>query len=701
MRAGDAGADAGALLHPAVLHHVANTLGWPGLRPLQEAAVEPLLAGEDALLLAPTAGGKTEAALFPLLSAMHEQQWAGTSVLYVCPLKALLNNLAPRVHGYAQWLGRSAAVWHGDVGAGERRRIRRERPDVLLTTPESLEAMLVSTSLSPHEHFAHLRVVIVDELHAFAGDDRGWHLLAVLERLARLAGRPLQRVGLSATVGNPDALLAWLQGGAVDRPARVVNPGAAATISNVDVTLDHVGTVDNAAHVIASLHQGEKRLVFAESRAEVEALGTGLRERGVETYLSHSSLSRDERARAETAFASGRDCVIVATSTLELGVDVGDLDRVVQVGAPRTVASFLQRLGRTGRRPGTTRNALFLATRTETLLRAAGLLRLWGGGHVEPVVPPPEPRHVAAQQLLALVLQQRAVGDADWRHWWGRLPLMDEEADGLLDHLRAEGYLSDDAGLLQVGPEAERRYGRRHFLELLAVFTAAPEFLVLAGREELGSVDVEILTKRVEGPRILSLGGRGWLVSYVDWRRRRVFVEPSDLRGTAKWSSSPAPLSFELCQAMRHVLLGGDPPVTLTRRAERALGVLRQERHEEVAQEALVVRREGTDLVWWTWAGARANATLAAAAPDAVDPGARPDNFAIRLRSDVEPHALAATLERADLGARPAMTDDAVQQLKLGEVLPRALAHQTLAARATDPEGAAATLLMPRQHLRT
>ncbi|WP_217146935.1 DEAD/DEAH box helicase, partial [Streptomyces sp. AC627_RSS907] len=184
-------------LDPVVLHHVVNTLGWPDLRPLQKAAVGPLMDGEDAILLAPTAGGKTEAAAFPLLSAMRENRWTGISVLYLAPLKALLNNLVHRVDSYAQWLGRRAALWHGDTGESVRRRIRTESPDFLLTTPESLEAMLISVKTDHARMLGGVRAVVVDEVHAFAGDDRGWHLLAVLERLERLTGRRIQRVGLS------------------------------------------------------------------------------------------------------------------------------------------------------------------------------------------------------------------------------------------------------------------------------------------------------------------------------------------------------------------------------------------------------------------------------------------------------------------------------------------------------------------------
>ncbi|WP_398862529.1 helicase-related protein [Streptomyces pakalii] len=148
--------------------------------------------------------------------------------------------------------------------------------------------------------------------------------------------------------------------------------------------------------MISALHHGEKRLVFCDSRKQVEELGAALRARDVTVFLSHASLSADERARSDQAFAEARDCVIVSASTLELGIDVGDLDRVIQIDSPGTVASFLQRIGRTGRRAGTSRNCLFLATRTESLLQAAGLLTLWALGWVEPVTPPPSPRHPAA-----------------------------------------------------------------------------------------------------------------------------------------------------------------------------------------------------------------------------------------------------------------------------------------------------------------
>ncbi len=692
------------LLHPGLAHHVVNTLEWPSLRPLQQEAITPLTDGADAVLIAPTAGGKTEAACFPLLSRMARERWDGTSLLYVCPLRALLNNLLPRLETYSSWLGRTAALWHGDVPQSRRKRILRDRPDVLLTTPESLEAMLVSRNVDHGAFFSGLRAIVVDEVHAFAGDDRGWHLLAVLERLERVAGRPVQRVGLSATVGNPEELLGWLQGANHgQRAARVVAPHlrderqTAKANPPGDVQLDFVGSLANAAKVIAALHRGEKRLVFCESRREVEELGAALLAKGVTTFLSHASLSTDERRRAEGAFAEARDCVIVSTSTLELGIDVGDLDRVVQIDAPSTVASFLQRLGRTGRRARSSRNCLFLATDEEGLLSAVALLLLWSRGWVEPVTAPPEPRHIAAQQMLALCLQEHQIGDRLWQEWWGGLDPFGTAAEPIVRHLVDEGYLDRDGELLFIGREAEQRFGYRHFMDLTAVFTVAPEFTVLAGRTVIGTTDPVLLTDEVVGPRRLLLAGRSWQVTYIDWSRRRCFVEPADGGGRARWGGVgfAHTASYELAQAAREVLLGATPPIRLTRRAEIALARVREDGAEFVADDATVIVRGGrdTNVRWWTWAGYRANVTLAATLSSVADPLQRPTNTYVRLREDITPREWGkAVADGAAHLCLPAVTPEALKGLKFSAALPSRLAEATLAARLADLDGAAECL---------
>ncbi|MFD3499117.1 DEAD/DEAH box helicase [Streptomyces sp. NPDC058678] len=713
---GDEDADVLDRLDPVVLHHIVNTLGWPDLRPLQRAAIPPLMEGQDAVLLAPTAGGKTEAACFPLLSAMTEQRWTGTSVLYLCPLKALLNNLVVRVDSYAQWLGRRAALWHGDTKESQRQRIRAEAPDILLTTPESLEAMLIGVKTDHAHLLGSVRAVVVDEVHAFAGDDRGWHLLAVLERLERVTGRPIQRVGLSATVGNPAELLQWLQGAGVgSRNGQVVAPGVHLPATDGsghgdkaipepssrpagEVELDYVGSLDNAAKLIAALHRGEKRLVFCDSRRQVEELGAALRAREVTVFLSHASLSVDERTRSEQAFAEARDCVIVSTSTLELGIDVGDLDRVIQIDSPASVASFLQRIGRTGRRSDSVRNCLFLTTRKDTLLQAAGLLLLWSRGWVESVVPPPEPRHLVAQQLLAVTLQQHKLGDQLWDRQWNGLAPFDKSAAPILRFLTEEGYLDSDGGMLFIGPEAERRFGKRHFIELTASFTAPPQFTVLSGRTEIGRTDPSVLTEERPGPRRLLLGGRSWQVTYIDWLRKRVFVEPADGGGIAKWmNGGVVGLSYALTRAMREVLLGTNPPVSLTRRAEACLAEQREtDAPDTVLPGGTLIMRVGSDVRWWTWAGYRANATLAATLQSVTDPLQRPTDSWLRLRENLIPADWRAARDNvAENLVLPDVDRRAVRGLKFSAALPERLAVATVAARLADFESASLVLGEP------
>ena len=691
-------------LHPALQHHIVNSLGWRALRPLQEHAIGPVLNGDHVLLLAPTAGGKTEAAVFPLLSRMLTEQWSGLSVLYVCPIKALLNNLESRLRAYGALVGRRVDLWHGDVGATRRRAIVRERPDLLLTTPESIEVMLVSSRSEPGVLFQDLQAIIVDELHAFAGDDRGWHLLAVLERVRRLAGREIQRLGLSATIGNPEALLEWLSP-ASSRPRRVVAP-AGESPSSASAQLDYVRSVQNAARVISALHRGEKRLVFCDSRARVESLAAELRQSGTETFVSHSSLGLDERRRSEEAFSQSRNCVIVATGTLELGIDVGDLDRVIQIDAPATVASFLQRLGRTGRRPGTVRNCLFLATSNDGFLRASGLLRLWRDGYVEPVVPPPEPFHIFAQQLLALALQEGRIGRRTWGEWLGEMPafcaMAQEHLDDIIEFMLARGMLYEDGGMMSMGVEGEHAFGRRHFMDLMSVFTSEPLFAVQHGRTELGLVHPLSFQLRRDAPVVLLLAGRSWEVTHVDWNRRVAYAKASPEKGRSRWIGPAIPLHFDLCRAIQRVLAEGPLGIEISRRARSHLDEIQQTFPWVDVKSTAVVRESDGASRWWTFAGLRANTTLGELIGTLRVPTSRENNLSIRLRDGVAVEELKRRLHGVHTdpkeGTLP-VTDDAVDSLKFSACLPRRLAIRTLRERGTDRDAVRACLHDPMRRV--
>jgi ATP-dependent Lhr-like helicase len=687
-------------LHPALQHHIVNSLGWRELRPFQDSVISQILGGQHLIVLAPTAGGKTEAALFPTLSRMLSEGWSGLSVLYICPIKALLNNLDSRLQRYCTLLGRRSELWHGDVKQSGRKRIQREPPDCLLTTPESLEVMLVSQNVDARSLLGDLRVVIVDEIHAFAGDDRGWHLLAVLERIGRLSGRELQRIGLSATVGNPDTLVTWLAG-SCHGTRSVVLPSKGSE-SPADVALDYVGSLQNAAVVISRLHRGEKRLVFVDSRSQAEQLGTALRGLDTTTFVTHSSLSPDERHQAEEAFASRDDCVIVATSVLELGIDVGNLDRVVQIDSPRTVSSFLQRMGRTGRRAGTTRNCLFLATKEESLIQAAGLIQLWSDGYIEPIVPPPFPYHILAQQLMALALQEAGVGKGEWFGWvqgvQGFAEISKVDREQLVEWMLGKQILWDDEGILWLGREGEDTFGRRNFMELFSVFMSPPLFSVLHGRQELGYVDETTFLGKQDGPRVLLLGGRSWLVNHIDWQRRIAFVEATDQKGRSRWKGEGGGLGYRLAQAIQRVLASDEIAECWSRRAQEQINTARLEFPWLDLDCTTALNDTDGLLTWWTFAGNRGNATLANEIAQLKAGRVKHDNYALTFESTTRfaelRNALGELRNKNVEEMRPNVDDRAMEGLKFSACLPVATARTMLESRLRDSEAVRETLAL-------
>jgi ATP-dependent Lhr-like helicase len=669
------------------------------MRPFQEEVIPEILAGKHLIIIAPTAGGKTEAAFFPVVSRMLGDGWNGLSVLYICPIKALLNNLDTRLQRYCSLLGRRSALWHGDVKTAVRKRIVSDPPDCLLTTPESIEAMLVSSTINAHELFRQVKVIIVDEVHAFAGDDRGWHLLLLLERISRLAGREIQRIGLSATVGCPETLVNWLAV-ACNGDRAVVSPKNS-DMMPADVKLDYVSSLENAATVISRLHKGEKRLAFVDSRSRAEQLGALLRQQDVTTFVSHSSLSEEQRREAEQAFASGENCVIVATSALELGIDVGDLDRVIQIDCPPKVSSFHQRMGRSGRRLGRTRNCLFLATTDESLIQAAGLIDLWAHGFVEPITAPPMPYHIIAQQLMALALQEKGIGRRDWAGWIKNVVsfagLTAADVEHLIEYMLNNQILSEDQDILWLGSKGEDAYGRRHFMELLSVFSSPPLFSVLHGRQQLGFVDEITFLGKVEGHRILLLGGRAWQVNHIDWQKRLAYVEATAAEGKSRWQGEGQALGYELCQQIKRVLADEAEHECWSRRTRERIAIIREEfAWVESDSNSVIVTDSNRAAKWWTFAGGRANATLANELGAITKGRVQHDNFTLSFTSAVslkEIKSAIAELRSRDVGGmRPAVDEASIDGLKFSECIPKELAIELLQERLKNPQATASIL---------
>jgi ATP-dependent Lhr-like helicase len=562
--------------------------------------------------------------------------------------------------------------------------------------------MLISTNPQMKTHLSNLRAVVVDEIHAFAGDDRGWHLLCVLERLNARVGHELQRIGLSATVGNPEQLLQWLAAGS-SKPQTVVQPPVETGLG-AEVTLDFVGSLENAATVISRLHRGEKRLVFCDSRSRVEKLAGLLKSSGIQAFVSHSSLSISERRRAEDAFAHGDDCVIVSTSTLELGIDVGDLDRVIQIDAPGRVASFLQRLGRTGRRLGKARNCLFLCTNDDALLRGAALLHLWKNGYVEPIIPPALPYHIMAQQAMALCLEKSGLGRRDLFEQLQRLPPGKEMAEAtiaaILDHMVANQLLATDEVRYFVGEKGENTFGRRNFIELVSVFTSAPVLTVTDGRQDLGMVDQNLFFSctPAEG-RLISLAGRGWHVMRVDWKERRVYVMATDLIGKTTWLGASAGLSLKMCRAIREILQSEKVSACWSQRAASRLSELRDEFAFLKTDRTTIVHRPDGKMCWFTFGGEPINLALADVLKKKGMESEKTDDYGVYFTDGARREELESLLLRltaADVITSMGSNAEAEQALKFHECLPSILSSAEVVARRCAKSDLVIVLSEPR-----
>ncbi|QDT62449.1 putative DEAD-box ATP-dependent RNA helicase [Stieleria bergensis] len=675
-------------LHPAIQHHIVNALGWRDLRPFQDDLIPSIVQGEHHIILAPTAGGKTEAALFPLLTRMANEDWSGLSVLYICPLRALLNNLHERVEQYSGFIGREAGVWHGDTKVSKKNEMLRNPPSVMLTTPESLEGILISPNKDHRAFLSGVQAIVIDEIHSFAGDDRGWHLLFVMNRIREVAGREMQRLGLSATVGNPEDLMKWLTVGCAGTQ-RIYLPEPAKALGNADVTLDYVGSIDNAATVISRLHRGQKRLVFIDSRSKAEQLGNELRELDVDAFVTHGSLSREQRLLSEKAFAERSNCVIVATGVLELGIDIGSLDKVIQIEAPNDVAGFLQRMGRTGRRAGTTRNYLFLATKLPSMARAAALIELWRSGYVEPALAPASPLHIAAQQMLALSLQCNGSPATDLIHHSEEIisysGIEEGKMSDLLNWMIEEEIVFSDQGVISMGRAGDDEYGRRNFIDLVSVFCTPPLFTIRHGRQDVGYVDPMTFAQKREPPWYILLAGRSWKVNHIDWRRKVAFVEPAQASGRSRWYGLGPHLGYELCQSYKAILTQDFRRDWWSQRVVDQMLEMRMD-HAWLKQDGSTLTLGDENRVeWWTFGGTQGNATLSAALNQQMGVDIKSDGLKISIdlsKSLTEVEEAIKALKNTNFNVvRPAISDRAIDGLKFSKCLPHDMATQVLEDR--------------------
>ena len=633
---------------PRLQQAIVSRLGWSSLRPVQELSSHALLDGKNAIILAPTAGGKTEASIFPVLANLIEREPKTVGAIYVAPIKALLNNQAERLETYTEMVGLRRFVWHGDIKASEKKAFIKEPAHILMTTPESLEVMLLSAKVPHTRLFNDLRAVIVDEIHALAGSDRGTHLISVFERLFRCTNNDVQRIGLSATVGNPEDILQWLQGTS-QREGCVIDPPHIP--SKKDIRIYYQETTSAIAQQATEIAQGQKSLFFCQSRSLAEKIAEQMQDRGIDVFVHHSSVSAEERTTAEERFHRGSNTSIVCTSTLELGIDVGDLDLVLQANAPSTVSSFLQRLGRTGRRTGQRANTTFFCEDTETVLQAIALIELAKKGWVESVPTNNRVWSVLVHQILALTLQ---FGTISAEKCWQQLSVVPDlsgiersEFEQLIAYMVRENFLYLSKGLFSIGDKTEKTFGRRNFMEIYAVFSSPQLYKVSTETGYIiGSLEQNFVDKLVEEMSSFLLSGKAWVVNYINHEDRTVKVIPAPRGKQPSWGGFiPQLLSFEICQQIKELLIRSDRIPYIDEKSQLSLDEWRQELNPILNCSGLCIIIEEERILWWTFAGGQVNHTLKYGIQVNKDWKIVADNFKLKIEgSEITAQSLKQTI---------------------------------------------------------
>lgn len=599
-------------LHEGVKDVISHRLGWNELRPVQEETCRAVAGGCDVLVVAPTAGGKTEAALIPVIDGIMKGAFPGVAAIYLAPLKALINDQEERFTAFCLPNGLELAKWHGDVPKGDRAWKEGESPHVLMITPESLEVLLMEPTLS--SDLCNLRYLIIDELHAFVESDRGVQMRVLLDRLDRVAGRAIQRVGLSATVGNPGEILSWLSGGR-RRGALVRIPSPVQEKHFRFVVEQHE---NRRMQALARLISGKKALVFVNSRSDAESLTSALSGQIEQLMVHHSSLPPALRREAEMAFSGGGSACIICTSTLELGIDIGDLDVVVQVGPPGSVSSFLQRMGRSGRRGKPPHVACVLRDAGELLCMVA-VIEAASRKEVEPLRPPEKPFNVLAQQILLELLRKRRSSRARIQRFLRVLKpfssIRGREIDAVLSHMAEMEMIERDGDMLMAGKGAEQVFGRSNWKDLFSVISGGGEFRAITpDGEVVGKLDARFVAAR--GKTSFSLGGKSWTCIGSDESHDLVVVVPGEgERSEVFWTGGQAGFSPVVCHSVEEILSRGGSILPLPAKERDLLASIISEFPALRAGSFHVLEKpgpKGPEVLILTFKGRRFNGTLTA-----------------------------------------------------------------------------------------
>ncbi len=627
---------------------------WNELRDIQLDAARVIFDTESNLLLSSsTASGKTEAAFFPIITDIleHPETSQSVSVLYIAPLKSLINDQFSRLDELLDMTGIPVTHWHGDVGASHKTRLLKKPEGILQITPESLESMLMNRANDIPRIFGHLRYVVIDEIHSLICQDRGNQVICHLSRIARLIGHSPRRIGLSATIGDIELASNWLGAGSGRETVAPIPPRTPlrwrlglehfyiqnpSEVQTHDTKLSTAPDEDKGGRAMLDpgyeflydAMYGKKALIFSNSREETEYVTATLRQickkRGDKDVflIHHGNLSASLREDAERTMKDDTvmQAVTCATVTLELGIDIGRLDRVGQVGAPTTVSGFLQRLGRSGRRGSPPE--MIMVYREETplpnaplpeiipweLLRGIAIIDLYSNERfIEPPSVKKMPLSLAFHQTLSTVfscgeLTARALADRVLS-----LPplscLSKETYRSLLVSMINGEFLemTETKGLI-IGLKGERIINSFKFY---AVFKDSEDYTVRCEGEEIGT----ITTPPPVGDRF-ALAGRVWEVKEVDIQAKLIYVRSVDGKMEISWPGDSGEIHTRLLVAMRDVLFNGKDYAFLGENARSRLENARKVAKNARMDEQMLVFLGGQSYVLFPWLGTRSFRTM-------------------------------------------------------------------------------------------
>ena len=597
-------------LHPQIKSGL-EELGITTPTPPQDNVIPPILAGRNVLLVAPTASGKTEAALLPVFDTfLRAPKEKGISIIYITPLRALNRDIEKRMMFWADHLGISVEVRHGDTSQKQRSRQSRKPPQMLITTPETLQAILPTKSM--RKHLAATRWVIIDEIHDLAASKRGAQLTIGLERLEEAAKKAPQRIGLSATVGNPEEVAAFLGGMydvfiaevEVDKSYVYEVQFPQPTDEDFDLA-DELQTSPKAASRLNRIKNlvsdHNSSLIFVQGRGQAEGLGFRLKQMDPNIEVHHGSLSREQRHRVEDQFKEGQLKAIVCTSTLQLGIDIGEVDFCIQYQSPRQVSALIQRVGRAGHTLEQLSEGVTIPAYGEDALESLVASEMARRKAIEPTLVHLKPLDVLTHQIvgLSLVDEEGVNMDKVYRLVTRAYPFREysmHEFEELAEFLRQIGLIVKEGKTLK-----KTGKGRRYYYENLGMINDERRypFINAITDEMIGTVGDEFWSLRARVGLNVILRGRVWRILQIDEERGVIHALPStDPLGAAPgWDGELIPVTREVAEeagTLRETIqeaASNESLESLTESLEADIGSLK-----EIADESRAHLKSGLPL---------------------------------------------------------------------------------------------------------